>query len=297
MTFFAGHTGAVLLRRSSQASSFNTVITNDDVNTTLNRVGFDGSLENLATGDRITISTDDARKLAFLPASTWPVVNTLQSSVTLFINVNLYGGLRFFRSFQAAVNNDRAQELSVIAFTGSPLAVTVEVEDLNFNVLGSVTNFDFQTEREAIETTSLSDKFKQQYSAGLISGSGSLDALFSTSDTDNRETSLLLLQLIQRIEIGSAFEAQLFITNENVYGNNLDVYYQFDAVITRAGVEVASDGIISTSIDFLSTGEVQLKVGIAPSKLKLQNGGYMLLENFGGTTIGEEDRLMLETSD
>ena len=296
MTFFAGHTGAVLLRRSSQAASFNTVISNDDVNPTLNRVGFDGSLENLVTGDRVTISTDDPRNLIFFPATTWPIVETLQSSIALFINVNLYGGLRFFRSFQAAVNNDRSQEISVVAFTGNPLPVTVEVEDLGFNVLGSVTSFDFQTEREAVETTSLSDKFKQQYSAGLISGSGSLDALFSVGDTDNRETSLLLLQLIQRVEIGSAFEAQLFITNENVYGSNLDVYYQFNAVITRAGVEVASDGIISASIDFLSTGEVALKVGLAPSKITLQNGGYMLLENFGGTTVGE-DRLLLETND
>jgi len=296
MTFFAGHTGTVLLRRSSQAASFNTVVSNDDINTTLNRVGFDGSLENLVTGDRITLTTSDARKLAFFPATTWPIVETLQSSIALFVNVNLYGGLRFFRSFQAAVNNDRSQEISVIAFEGAPLAITVEVEDLGFNVLGSVTSFDFQTEREAVETTSLSDKFKQQYSAGLISGSGSLDALFSVSDTGSKETSLLLLQLIQRVEIGSAFEAQLFVTNENVYGSDLDVYYQFNAVITRAGIEVASDGIISTSIDFLSTGEVALKVGVAPSKLTLQNGGYMLLEDFGATTVGE-DKLLLETND
>lgn len=296
MTFFAGHTGAVLLRRSLRAASFNAVISNDDINTTLNRVGFDGSLENLLTGDRVTISTIDSRKLIFFPGATWPIVGTVQSSISLYININLYGGLRFFRSFQDAVNNDRTKEVQVAAFTGAPLPVTIEVEDLGFNVLGSVTSFDFQTEREAVETTSLSDKFKQQYSAGLISGSGSLDALFSVGDTDNRETSLLLLQLIQRVEIGSAFEAQLFITNENVYGSNLDVYYQFNAVITRAGVEVASDGIISTSIDFLSTGEVALKVGLAPSKITLQNGGYMLLENFGGTTVGE-DRLLLETND
>jgi hypothetical protein len=296
MTFFAGHTGTVLLRRSSQAASFNTVVSNDDINTTLNRVGFDGSLENLVTGDRITLTTSDARKLAFFPATTWPIAETLQSSIALFVNVNLYGGLRFFRSFQAAVNNDRSQEISVIAFEGAPLAITVEVEDLGFNVLGSVTSFDFQTEREAVETTSLSDKFKQQYSAGLISGSGSLDALFSVSDTGSKETSLLLLQLIQRVEIGSAFEAQLFVTSENVYGSDLDVYYQFNAVITRAGIEVASDGIISTSIDFLSTGEVALKVGVAPSKLTLQNGGYMLLEDFGATTVGE-DKLLLETND
>lgn len=296
MTFFAGHTGAILLRRSSQSTSFNSAITNDDINVTLNRVGFDGSLENLITGDRVTLSTDDARKLAFFPASAWPIANVVQSSITLYININLYGGLRFFRNFQAAVNNDRSQELNLVGINGGPLAIRVEVEDLNFNVLGSVTSFDFQTEREAIDTTALSDKFKQQYSAGLISGSGSLDSLFSISDTNQKEASLLLLQLIQRVEIGSAFEAQLFLTNDNTYGSTVDVYYQFDAVITRAGVEVASDGIIAISIDFLSTGDIALKVGATPSKITLQSGGFILLESFGGTTI-EDNKLLLETSD
>jgi len=291
MTFFAGHTGTVRLRRNSQVVSFNSEITPDDVNTILNRLGFDGSLENLTTGDRITISTTDTRKLICFPAANWPSVLQVQESFAAYVNVNLYGGLRFFRTFEGSVNNDRDLELPLAAFTGAPIPIRVEIEDTDFNVAGSVTGFDFQTEREAIETTSLSDKFKQQYTAGLISGSGSLDALFDPNVSGRQETSLLLLQLIQRVEIGSAFEAQLFITNENVYGSDLDVYYQFNAVVTRAGVEVRGDNIISASIDFLSTGEINLKVGVAPSDIMLQDGGRILLNTFG------TDALRLEVDD
>lgn len=291
MTFFAGHTGMVRLRRNSQVVSFNSEITPDDVNTILNRLGFDGSLENLSTGDRITISTTDPRKLICFPAANWPSVLQVQESIAAYVNVNLYGGLRFFRTFEGSVNNDRDLELPLAAFMGAPIPIRVEIEDTDFNVAGSVTGFDFQTEREAIETTTLSDKFKQQYTAGLISGSGSLDALFNPTANGRQETSLLLLQLIQRVEIGSAFEAQLFITNENVYGSDLDVYYQFNAVVTRAGVEVRSDNIISASIDFLSTGEISLKVGVAPSDITLQDGGRILLNTFG------TDALRLEVDD
>lgn len=290
MTFFAGHTGSVRLRRNTQAASFASQVEPDDVNTTLQRVGFDGSLENILTGDRVSIVTNDPRKLIFFPPSTWPdIVNNLpvpnsgelQDSISAYVNVNLYGGLRFFRTFEAAVNNDRSQELPLAAFAGAPIAIEVDIEDTDFNTLGSVTGFTFETEREAVETTSLSDKFKQQYNAGLISGSGSIDALFSPYVSARQESSLLLLQLIQRVEIGSSFEAQLFITDENAFGSNLDVYYQFEAVITRAGVEVRSDAIISASIDFLATGEIKLLVGRPPGFVLQQNQGKILTKTFG----------------
>lgn len=291
MTFFAGHTGTVRLRRNSQVVSFNSEIDSVDVNTVLNRLGFDGSLENILTGDRVTISTTDPRKLLCFPASTWPLVLEVQESIAAYVNINLYGGLRFFRTFEAAVNNDRNLELPLQAFAGAPIAIRVEIEDVDYNIAGNVTNFTFQTEREAVETTSLSDKFKQQYSAGLISGSGSIDALFNPFTAERKESSLLLLQLIQRVEIGSGFSAQLWLTDENTYGSNLDVYYEFDAIVTTAGVEVGADQIISISIDFLATGEIALKVGRAQGKLLQQNQGRIL------TKLFDVDSLLNEIDD
>jgi hypothetical protein len=288
MTFFAGYTGTVRMRRNTQAVSFASRIQPDDVNIALNRLGFDGSLENILTGDRVAISTTDPRKLACFPASTWPRTGIVQESLSAYANVNLYGGLRFFRGFEDAVNNNRDSELPLSAFTGGPLPITVEVEDTDYNTLGSVTGFTFQTEREAVETTSLSDKFKQQYSAGLISGSGSIDALFSPYTERRKESSLLLLQLIQRVEIGAQFEAELFLTDQNAYGSDLDVYYKVSAVITRAGVEVRADDIISTSIDFLSTGEIQLLVGRAPGYVLQEDAGRILTQEFGVDALLKE---------
>ena len=280
MTFFAGHTGTVRLRRSTQATSFDTSIEPDDINTILNRFSFDGSMENVLTGDRLVVRTEDARKLAFLPPSTWPQVNERQSGVALYANVNVAGGIRLFRSFEAAVNNDRANELALVPFSGAPLSVTIEIQDTDFNTLGAVTGFTLQTERDAVETTALSDKFKQQYSAGLISGSGSIDCLFAYQgdETGRQELPVLMLQIIQRIEIGSSFGAQLFLTDQNVYGSTLDVYYEFEGVVTRAGVEVKSDSIISSSIDFLTTGEIKLLIGKAPGYVLQETRNKILLQ-------------------
>lgn len=284
MTFFAGHTGFVRLRRNTQAETFNSVIGADDVNLPLNRIGFDGSLQNLLTGDRITISSTDGSLLSFLPATqpvlidadtqqpqaTWPATQAdpaVQTAFTAFINVNLYGGIRFYYSFSDAINNNRDNEVHLVALpAGTEIPIRVEVSDLDFNLVGSITGYTFQTERELIDTTVLSDRFRQQYSAGLISGSGSIDCLFNTDNVGVIEDSLLLIQLIQRVEIGAGFSAELFVLNRNLEGNNteLDVYYQIDAVITRAGVEVQADSIIACSVDFVSTGEINLRVGKAP---------------------------------
>lgn len=286
MTFFAGHTGRIRLRRTTQKTAFTSSISPNDVNTILQRLGFDGSLENILTGDRVSIGTNDPRNLICFPASTWS--GTTMNTISAYVNVNLYGGLRFFRNFEDAINNNRAAELPLESFAGAPLPIEVNIEDVDFHTAGSVTGFTFQTEREAVETTTLSDKFKQQYSAGLISGSGSIDALFSPYAQIRQESSLLLLQLIQRVEIGSSFEAQLFITDENAFGSDLDVYYEFEAAITRAGVEVKSDAIISASIDFLATGEIKLLVGHAPSYILQQNDSKILTKLYGVDALLKE---------
>jgi hypothetical protein len=50
------------------------------------------------------------------------------------------------------------------------------------------------------------------YSAGLISGSGSIDCLFNSATSGVKETPLLMLQLINRVDIGSEFDLLLSIT-------------------------------------------------------------------------------------
>jgi hypothetical protein len=282
MTVFAGHNGVVQLRRSTQRLSLATSVEPDDVNTTLNRFSFEGAENELLTGDFVTFSTDDSRGLAFLPPSFWSWTNTTTplGKAGFYVNVNQLGGLRAFRQFADAINNARAEELQLAEFSGSPLPVDVVVEDTNLNTLGKVTGYTLNTEREAVETTTLSDKFRQQYSAGLISGNGSIDVLFGYDTIGRDETPLLMLQLIQRIETGSSFEAALFLATEESYGSEFDVWYQFEAVVTRAGVEVRSDGIISCAIDFLTTGEIRLQVGKAPSYVLQENQGRINLTDF-----------------
>jgi hypothetical protein len=281
MAVFLGNHGNVRLRRGLRTSyeTLTDQINPDDINTTLNRLSFDSALDNLITGDRVEISTEDARGLVCFAAAAWSSA-VVEPLISAYVHVNAVGGLRFFYQFDNAINNNRAAELTLAAFAGNPLDINVRVRDVSANVLGNVTSYSLNTDRETIDATSLSDKFRKQYSAGLISGSGSIDCLFDYESTGIKETPLLMLQLIHRVDIGSEFDLALYLIDKELNQALTNVYYEMQAMVTQTGVTVDSQDIIRCTIDFVTTGEIRLLIG--------EPAGYVLKE--------DDDRIEIEQS-
>lgn len=281
MTFFLGTKGNVRLRRATSVNigELADQVNASDVNTSLNRLSFDGAGENLLSGDRVDISTTDARGLLFFSSAVWSSA-VVEQSISAYVNVNAAGGLRFFNTFESAINNVRANEYALASFVGDPVAIRYQVRDVSQSVLGNVIDYTFATDREAIDATALSDKFRQLYSAGIISGSGSITCAFDYTTAGVTETPLLMLQLIQRLDIGSEFDCGLYLTDKSVDPSVSNVFYAFTAMITKAGVQVAAGDIINCTIDFVATGEIRLLIG--------QIEEYVLKE--------DDDRINLEQS-
>jgi hypothetical protein len=290
MTYFLGQYGKIKLRRKA-AGTFISSVLPADVNTILNRFGFDGSVENLLTGDQLVISTNDARGLDFLPPSTWPDgAGATLNQVVAYCNINAIGGIRLFETFSAAINNDRSVEYPLEAFSGNALPISVQIYGSVDRVLGDVKGYTFNTDREALVTTTMSDRFQRMYSAGLISGSGSIDCIFNTTNSGLIENSLLMLQLINRTDIGSEFDCYLQLTENDVYAGTQDIYYEFQALVTRTGVEVAADQTINCAIDFVTTGEIKLLIG--------EPSGYILKEDTDRLRLQQNlDFLLTEVTD
>jgi hypothetical protein len=290
MTYFLGRYGKVKLRRKA-AGTFYSNVQSADVNIILNRLGIDGSIENLLTGDQIVISTDDLRGLAFLPATTWPDGQGItQNQVVAYININAIGGIRLFQTFDAAINNTRAVEYPLRTFTGNALRISVQIYGSVERVLGDVNSYKFNTNRESVDSTTMSDRFKRMYSAGLISGAGSIDCFFNTTNSGLIENSLLMLQLIQRTDIGSEFDCYLQLTDQNSNANSPDIYYEFSAMVTSTGIEVEADSIISCVIDFVTTGEIKLLIG--------EPSGYIIKEDNDRIRLQQNlDFLLTEVTD
>ncbi len=262
MTFFLGTQGRVRLRRGTEVilGKLNESVNTDDISTVLNRVGTKDGIENLFTGDKVDFETSDSRNLLFIPASNWSS-GVIEDTYSTFINVNAVGGLRLYPTFADAVNNNRSNEITLQAFTGDPIDLAITVRDVGSNVLGDVTSFEFNASRERVDVTALSDKFKNQYNAGLISGSGRIECLFNNKTDGAAETPLLMLQLIQRLDLGSSFDLFLYLIDKEILPTEQSVFYALTAVVTNAGVKVDAGDVISCTLDFITTGELKLVVG------------------------------------
>jgi hypothetical protein len=262
MTFFLGSQGNIRLRRGTDPvlGVLPETIGLDDISTVLNRIGTANGIENLFTGDKVDIETTDARSLLFIPVSNWSS-GQVEDTFSAYINVNAAGGLRLFLTFADAVNNNRETEIALQAFTGDPIEVTFAVRDVGSNILGDVTSYEFNASREQVDTTTLSDKFKNQYNAGLISGSGRIECIFNNATDGVRETPLLMLQLIQRLDLGSAFDLFLYLVDRDLNPAEQSIFYSLTAVVTNSGVSVDLDDAIRCTLDFVTTGELKLVVG------------------------------------
>lgn len=280
MTFYLGNYGNIRLRRGTDPvlGSISSVIEIDDVSTVLNRVGFESGYENLLTGDRVDLTTTDSRGLAFIPASNWSV-NQIQDTFSCFIHVNEVGGLRLYPSFEDAINNTRSNEIALQLFTGAALNIKLKIRDIKFNLLGMVSQFEFNASRDAIEVTTLSDKYKKQYDAGLLSGSGRIECAFNYASTGIEEAPLLLLQIIQRLDIGSAFDLALYLTDKAVDPSLQNLFYLLTAVPTNTGISLRSGEIITCTIDFVTTGETRLIFGVPSDYLLKQDDDRIRTED------------------
>jgi hypothetical protein len=89
-----------------------------------------------------------------------------------------------------------------------------------------------------------------------------------------------MLQLIQRLDIGSAFDCAFYLTDAEITPETQTIFYQTTAMVTRAGVTVNTTDTIQCAIDFVTTGEIRLLVG--------RPADYILKE--------DDDRIQLEQS-
>lgn len=290
MTVFLGSHGIVKLRRNAgqQVTSIPDTINASDINTNLNRIGLETSLDNLLTGDRVDVTTNDPRGLVCFSPSSW-LSGSVEKNISSYVHVNAAGGLRFYPTFADAVNNNRAQELTVLTFEGAPIPIIYSVRDISYNTLGNVVSYQLNTDRETLDTTVLSDKFKNQYAAGLISGSGTIDCIFDYTTQGEQETPLLMLQLIQRLDIGSEFDCTFYLTDTSIDPNVQTIFYQATSLVTRSGVEVDASDIIRCTIDFVTTGEVRLLVGRPADYILKEDNDRVVLEQSLGFLLQETD--------
>lgn len=298
MTIFAGHYGSIELKRIGGPLSLSVEIRGQDMDITRKRFslstkdGQDIPYSTITTGDRIRLSTTDSRGLPFrfyLDSTNTTYIDNPGAAVgplEFYANVDTMGAIRMYRTFNDAVNNVGTRYLAIPLTPGAGAAawpVTVDMLPGAFNTLGEVTAFRFSTDRESIDVTSLGDRFRG-VTASAISGNGSIDCLFEFKSLANTDVASALANLIQKVEVGSQFEAKLYLLEPDVdgppgYSDTDGAFYQVQGMLTRSAMEAPANGIVECSFDFVTTGEFSFRTGVAPVDLATQAGVSIVEES------------------
>lgn len=305
MTVFAGHYGNIELKRVGSSNELLLQIGADDLDVARKRIslstrtGGDLSFGTITTGDRVRIDTNDSRGLPFRfysNASNSQFVDDPGPSILpieFSANVDALGAIRMYRTFGDAVANAGASYLAVPIekpANSAPWDITVSLLPGSFQELGEVQGFTLSTERETADTTSLGDNYRDFSSTG-ISGSGSVDCLFSFKNVENEEMPVALAQLIQKVEVGSRFQGKFYIlepfgtTTPRGYDIVDGVYYDVEGIFTASSITVRADRVVEASFNFVTAGEFKLRTGVSPTDLTTQDdviiGEDATLESFG----------------
>jgi hypothetical protein len=293
MAVYLGNIGNIELTRKSLGVSKESLVNPDDVNAVRRRFSFDFDEGFLISGDLVEITSIDGTNLDFIDSSGWSY-GEVEDSGAWFVFIDDLGGIRLYRTFDDSLEGTR--ELAVpLADITRDIPISVTVKDRGGRLLACVTDYELNTSREAIDITTLSDEYRQQYS-GLITGSGRLTAQWDYGNIGDVEPVNYLMQLVLRTEIGSVFGAKFYIKSEDtspaagafdVTQINDALWWEFDAVITNSATSFSPGDIIVSTVDFVTTGPVRLKARTAPQRrllqesgdpLLLEQGGYLLLE-------------------
>ena len=278
MTVYLGTHGTIELQRQSATPFFELELKSDDVDTTKKRFSFHKLLHgDLVTGDKIKITADSS--LGLISGST-------EKSTEKYIHVDTVDGIRLYDTFAKAVNGTQA-DAETLTKPSSNLSVKVEILN-DARIIAQVKSFELNTERETVDTTTLSDDFRNRIST-LISGSGRISAFWEYTGDTTREVPNYILQLVLRTKVGSNFKGRFFLkvddynpSGVSARANDL-VFYDIEGMLTSAAVQFAPDNVVEIAADFVTTGAIQLRMVTEPPVKLLNEDGTSLLLKPGDT--------------
>ena len=286
MSVYLGTHGEIELQRQFDGSNLQSTINPSDVNATQKRFSFDFEHGQLISGDQVEITSTDGSALDFIDSYA-------KTSVKKFIHVDELDGIRLYDSFANAVNGGTANA-TALATPANDLPIKVKVENAEYKVLAQVNGFELNTERETVDTTTLSDEFRSRIST-LMSGSGRMSCFWEYTGNTAQELPNYLVELSLRTRVGSQFKARFYLkrTDHNPGGvaanDNDEIFYEFTGVLTGCAVQFAPDNTVQIQADFISTGTIQLRMNLeVPDKLLQESADAILLEQSATDAIALE---------
>ena len=283
MTVYLGAQGEIELKRVFNGGTLKSTIDAADVNVSAKRFSFDFEHGQLVTGDQVEITSTNSSALSFVDSYT-------DTSIKRFVHVDELDGIRLYDSFANAVNGGTANAIA-LATPSSSIPVEIKVESSAPRVLAQVSEFEINTERETVDTTVLSDEFRTRVNT-LISGSGRITAFWEYTGDQVQELPMYLYELAHRTRVGSNFSGNFYIKKSDYNPGGVpavrddEIWWEVEGIITAAAIQFTPDSAVQITADFITTGEIQLRMKLeTPDALLQEDSGDIRLDQDSGAKL------------
>ena len=291
MTVYFGNDGMLELKRAS-ASPIEVTIGVGDVSVDRRRFSFSEDVQGeLISGDQVDIVLVPKGKLDFIEGHN-------SRDWRGYIFVDIMGGIRLYDDYNDSIAGEvrNAIELKV---PSTAQEVLIQTRSSRYSPLARLRSYEFTTERETVDTTTLTDEFRKRFEAGLISGQGRLECLWDHANEicdptgcSGAELPMYLAQLCIRLVQGADFFGRFYIYSpciDDPRASENSVWYEAECIVTNVTVTVPSGNAIESSIDFVTTGPFKLLIGEAPSYLLTEEPAKLLQEDGSGIFLSPLD--------
>lgn len=285
MAIYLGDCGYVELKRDGLNTSLASVLDPGDVNVLRRRFSFDFDDGALITGDRLQLLATDGGNLELVAGHDYP-------DGTWYINVDQAGGIRLYLTFEEAINGSETTALELVEPTRN-IPIIARSRDVQYRCIAQVQGYSLTTARETVDLTSLGDEFRTNYANGLISGQGNLTCLWDYESSIcedegfRQERPHYLAQLVIRTQQGASFIGRFLLKGAErtaLSGGNAqaapeELWWEARCIITNVATTFSPTSPISSVVDFVTTGPVDLRMGRLPGYLLQESGSFLLQEN------------------
>lgn len=268
---YLGYTGHIELERTSNNLPIYSQLDPEDVNASRKRFSLDQGATSLITGDKIEISTKDGANLQLVSGHNFP-------DWTGFCHVDAAGGIRLYDAYQSSINGEESNALALTAPSAAQ-DITVGLAQGRFRCIGNVREYSITTSRETVDVSTLGEEFRRNYTNGMISGQGQLVCLWDYEAARCKDSTVTyphyLSQLVLRTKLGGAFKGRFFLdATEAPY-----IWYEALCIVSNVAMNFSPTEPITSSIDFVTSGPVELKMGVPEYALLQEDANLVLQED------------------
>jgi hypothetical protein len=112
-----------------------------------------------------------------------------------------------------------------------------------------------------VDTTAVGEKYGEAVKS-IVNGGGTFDFLVDRNASESEHDSTALMRLLLLTEKGCKAKAQFWMISNSEAGMLPgQLYYETSVLVTSSAINVRADDVIAGSADFVTVGEIALKMG------------------------------------